>query len=85
MEEGEWKDKEMGTPPGRDFADTCEHLSALRARPVGGRLAEEMREAISLPRDMRMTTFPVSGHLAGADRLLREFRDRLRSSSWNCP
>ena len=27
---------------GRDFAVACEHLSALRVRPVGGRLAQEV-------------------------------------------
>jgi RNA-directed DNA polymerase len=40
MEEGEWKDTEIGTPQGsRDFADARQYLSALRIRPLGRRLA----------------------------------------------
>ena len=40
MEEGEWKNTETGTPQGSgDFAVACQYLSALRIRPMGGRLA----------------------------------------------
>jgi hypothetical protein len=43
MEEGAWKDTEMGYSAGfGDFAVACEHLSALCVRPVGGRLAQEV-------------------------------------------
>ena len=61
-----------------DFAAAREHLSALRVRPVGGRLAQESaREAMSLSSGTPTIMSLGFQHLADADRFLTEFRERL--------
>ena len=43
MEDGKWSDTETGTPQGSgDLTASCQHLSPLCVRSMGGRLAQEV-------------------------------------------
>jgi len=61
LEEGEWKDTEMGYPAGiGGFAVACEHLSALRVRPLVDVWRRSVREAMSFSYGTPTTMFSDS-------------------------
>ena len=85
MEEGEWKDTEMGTPQGSVASPLLANIylhyvfdlwvDAWRKKCARGDVVV-----------VRYADDNVIGfqHRADADRFLTEFRERLQSSGWNC-
>src|SRR5262249_32605183 len=68
-----------------DLAAACEHLSALRVRPMGGPPgAGSARKAMSLSSDMRMVMLLVSSTWQKETASWRSFGNGCGSSAWNC-